>query len=214
MNEQNTTLQQENSAIVEIAQSIAVFDKDTMENAKVFVRQIRDVKDKVTEYWSEPKKSAHTAWKNIVAKEKEMIDKLESAEKTVTKAINVYVSEETRKLQEEQNRLAELRRIESEKMLKEAVKLEESGDIIGAEITLKTAEILDSNSVMQNKFDGTRTVPVVVITNHFDVPAYSEDGSYIFRNIDEKEILKYYKQTGKVPKGIEIRNEVVATIRR
>jgi hypothetical protein len=208
----STEIKENESKVIEFASAIVVTSEETKANAMEFVKVIRNTRDKVVGYWSEPKQSAHKSWKAIVAKEKEMLDRLDEAEKLVKGKLNDYVRAQERVLEAQQSKLAETRRLEAEKLLAEAVEMEKTGDVIGSAIAMQVAERLDSNNVAFEKPSNTKVVFSAVVENESIVPAYL-DGMCL-RPVDAKACLAYYKQFGKAPAGIAIKQETEIMVRR
>lgn len=101
--EQQVALEVKNAEII-------VDDPASMEKASEMVLKLDDMKKKVVDYWKDSKQSAHEAWKKIVAKEKEMLDPIESAREILKRKINGYLTEKKRKEDEERRKLEEERR--------------------------------------------------------------------------------------------------------
>lgn len=93
---------------------IIVDDPASMEIASEMVIGLDNLKKKVVDYWADTKKRAYDAWKGITAKEKEMLDPIESARDNLKKKINGYLTEQKRKEDEERRRLEAERRAAEE----------------------------------------------------------------------------------------------------
>jgi len=79
---------------------VYVGNKEDLERAVFLVKKLKDLRTNVIEYWSNPKKQAHDAWKSIVAKEKEMLDRLDGVIQTQNNLITTFVQEEEKRKQE------------------------------------------------------------------------------------------------------------------
>ena len=206
-------LKKQNSEVVEVANGIWVSDSASYDNAMAFLQKVKEVKNNVVSYWKPKKDSAYATWKLLTASEKEFLEPLNEAESTVKGKMKNWSDSEERRASEESAKLAELRRIESEKMLQQAVEKEEKGDIVGSKIFADIAEKLESNQTFtpQTAKKGVRKVKKFVVVDDSQVPIYL--GDVCFRPVDINQVEAYYSLTGKLPKGIEIQTETIISVR-
>jgi len=212
-NELEMVVKTEAAEVVVIASSMTVSDKETFDNATTFLKTVKSVKDKITDYWKTPKEQAYATWKSMTAKESEMLAPLKEAEQNVRDKMNFYTAELNRKMQEEQKKLAEARKAEADRMMAEAAKSEAVGDVFMAEMQMNIAQSMDTNDVGNSSFKqkNVRVTKQIVITDEKQVPDYI-DGICI-RPVDEKKVMEYYKLTGKVPSGVTLQDKTTVVIR-
>ncbi len=107
--------------------SLQIVTKEDYQNAINFGNKVKEVKRDWIAYWKDTKESAHTTWKNIVAKEKEKVDICDKALKLVNDKTLAWEEEANRKTREEEARInaeaQEKARREKEAAIKAAEKL-------------------------------------------------------------------------------------------
>ncbi len=120
-------LRQEVSPVVTEAYSIVVQNAQQYSGAAEFLKMLKDAQKKVKEYFEPMKTNAYQAWKEICAKENQMLDPLGKAEAEVkTKMLTFQREEEERRIAEQRRLQAiadEKARKERERLQKEAEKL-------------------------------------------------------------------------------------------
>jgi hypothetical protein len=125
---------------------IVVDDEASKEVAAELVLNIDGLRKKVEAYWSEPKRQAHESWKTIVAREKEMLEPLESARKGLRDKIDAYSTEIWRREQVEKARLEAEREAaeeaERQQLIKQAKLAKEEGNDDEAESLAEQAEMV------------------------------------------------------------------------
>ena len=105
MNENAYVEQGERS--LEQVKVMAIKDQTTYEVAIAYTRVMKELKEQIVEYWKEPKKKAYDAHKAVTAKEKQMLDPVDRAEKLLRTKIGAYHAETEKKRREEEDRLRE-----------------------------------------------------------------------------------------------------------
>jgi len=120
-------LRQEVSPVVTKAYSIVVQNAQQYSGAAEFLKMVKDAQKKVKEYFEPMKTNAYQAWKEICAKENQMLEPLGKAEAEVkTKMLTFQREEEERRIAEQRRLQAiadEKARKERERLQKEAEKL-------------------------------------------------------------------------------------------
>ena len=131
-------------SLKESAQSISVTDEKSYLFAGQFAKDIKECKNKILNYFKPLKEAAHKAHKAITQREADEVKPLDEADDIVRKEISNYLNEQERIRQEAQRKAeaeaAEVARIEQEKILKQAVKAEEKGNVEKAESLIEKAE--------------------------------------------------------------------------
>jgi hypothetical protein len=120
-----------------------VVDQESYQAAAEFLVGVKGRAKQVTEYWAGPKEKAHAAHRDIVAKEKAMLQPLKDAETVIKGAMAVY----QREVERERMRMeAEARRKQQEerdRLLAQAIEAQESGDHMCANVSLAMAEMVE-----------------------------------------------------------------------
>jgi len=129
MTEQAQTegIQHEVQMVAKDAIGLVVNGQASRDMAIGYIREIKQTSKRVTDYFGPLKKSAHETWKAIVAKEKELLEPLDMAERKAKIAVSTYDQEQEAVRLAEQRRLQaeadEKARRERERLEKEAAKL-------------------------------------------------------------------------------------------
>jgi len=120
-------VKQEASAIMQWANGLTVSNAEEYKLAFEKVKEIKAVRKRWNDYWGPLKAKAHSAWKEVVAKEKEGTDVCDRAERMAKQKADAWRFEEERKAEEERRRLQaiadENARRERERLEKQAAKL-------------------------------------------------------------------------------------------
>lgn len=206
--EQETQLEAEKVSLVEQAKAITVKNQESYDLASNFIKRVNESIKKVVDVFKEPKESAHKTHKSICDKEKALTDSLTSAVAIVKKTMVVYVEEQKRIEQEIQRKQEEARRIESDRLMKEAAEAEKNGNQFQAEVSMQMAQSLEtpSNFTGNTKQQGTRVTKSLVIVDEMAVP----------RELcvpDMAKIKAYYALTNKVPAGVQIQEATTIVAR-
>lgn len=205
--------------ILEQAKLLSINNATDYDGAAAFTKQVKSLSKRIEDYWAPLKKSAHTSWKSLVAREKELLTPLEQAESEVKKKMATY----QRKVQEEERAarlLAEkLKREEAERLLAEAEKAADEGREMESEILLSQAEIIENSKpavqIQRPTATGisTRTIYRARITDEAKVPV--EVAGVTIRPVDLSAINKLAQASkGKLQiPGIEIYTEDSVSVR-
>lgn len=121
-------LSQEVSVVERQAQQISIHTDDEYRAAAEFGRLLKQKSSQVTEFFAPMKKAAHEAHKHICDREKAMLAPIANAEKLLKRTMGEYQMEQQRKRREEEERLRALAKAEEERLLAEAIKMEEMGE--------------------------------------------------------------------------------------
>jgi hypothetical protein len=138
--------------------TISVTDQDTLEQGRDIIKSLKDQKAVVIDYWSNPKKQAHDAWKSIVAKEKEMTDRIDGVITEQTGLINTFLQiEERKRIQAEQLARIEAERLandEKARLEKLAKKEEKKGNLdLAQELREEKSSVVAIAEKVQTTFD-------------------------------------------------------------
>ena len=142
----NKQLQQETNLAIIKASELAITNNKDFELAGAMLVELKTYAKRVEEYWAEPKKSAHKAWKDICAKEKAFLEPLSKAEKTIKDKMGQYQREQEAKERAIREELERRQREEAERLLREAEEKEAAGDILGADLAMAQAELMEQSA--------------------------------------------------------------------
>lgn len=101
-------MEQEGALMVKRVTGLTITNDDDYSRGGDILKDIKARIKAVKDYWKAPKAAAQAAHKTLVDREKQMLKPLEDAEATVKKTMLAYTTEQQRKRQEEQARLAAL----------------------------------------------------------------------------------------------------------
>lgn len=120
-------LKNEVSPVIQRANALLIVNADDYRDGTDFLKAIKEVQKKVTDYFAPMKSKAHETWKQICTNENELLDPLRQAESTAKKKLLTWKIEDDRKREGERLRLQleaeEKARRERERLEKQAEKL-------------------------------------------------------------------------------------------
>ena len=188
------TVRQEATTLEQQAQAYQISTNEDYSEAAEFLKRVKGAESEVKAYWKPAKDAAAKAHKEICAKEKAMLSICESAEKILKGKMLVYSQkiEAERRAAEEQARKAAQE--ESDRLLAEAAKAEESGDSASATVNMAMAEQVSSIApavqVAAPKVTGVSTKKVwkVRVSDAKAVPSYV--AGICIRPVDERALLQ------------------------
>ncbi len=191
------TVKQEATTLEQQAQAYQIVSNTDYEEAAGFLKRVKGAEREVKSYWKPAKDAAAKAHKEICAKEKTMLSICESAEQTLKQKMLAYSTkiEAERHAAEEQARKAAQK--ESDRLLAEAAKAEESGDSASATANMAIAEQVSTIApvahVAAPKVTGVSTKKVwkVRVDDAKAVPAYV--AGICIRPVDEKAIMQLHR---------------------
>ena len=215
-------LSQAVSAVERQAQGILIRTDDDYKAAAEFGRMLKQKSSQVTEFFAPMKKAAHEAHKHICDREKAMLAPIANAEKLLKRTMGEYQMEQQRKRQEEEERLRALAKAEEERLLAEAIKMEEMGEKEMSEEHFENAQFMADAArtvVVPNE-----TVKAAGVSSTIDweidiidpskVPV--EFMNEIIRPVDEKSIsrlVRKHKGNVSIP-GVRIREVAKIAFRK
>ncbi len=195
---QEYNLGREVSIVEDQANRFTVASEIGYQAAGEFLKQIKSVQKKVKDYWEPLRLSAKKAYDDVLAKKKEMLDPMDSAEKTLKSKMGTYIKEQERKAREAAEAQRKLAEKLAEEKLKEAAELEQKGEADAADYVLSTAEVYEQMA---------ETLPVQMAPPKPKVQGVSVSKTWTIRVTDPD----------KVPvkiNGVEVRPINEATVRR
>lgn len=212
-------IKEKSATIYELSQEIHIQNQDDLKDVIEILHGVKQHREKIIEYWKTAKKSAQKAYKEIVSKEKEMLEICNKAEMNLKNEILIYKSFREKKAIKISDEAEKYRQEEVDKLLNESIKAEQNGDKETAEAKLRQAEMIENlekyTAKVFQKQDGITTQKrwQVRITDNESVPAFW-DGIEI-REINTKKLLEIRKENPnvKIP-GVEFYQKENIVIRK
>jgi hypothetical protein len=136
------TLGTETTALAAQANAVVVTNDAQKQDAANFLKAIKEKAKAVTDFFAAPKKKADELHKAICEQEKTILQPLKDAETIIKRTVGEYDNQqrmERNRLEQEARRRQQE---EADRLLAEAAAAEQSGDTIGAETLLASAEIV------------------------------------------------------------------------
>jgi len=217
MNEQEQRLQ--GLTLIPQAKAMTITSQQDYNNAAEVCKDIKAKIKQIEDYWKDLKDKAYKAWKDICAKEKELLDPYTKAETDIKVKMTAFQRqkmEEERLLREEQERF---RREEAERLMKAAEEAQQEGMAEHADYLVEEAakvEVMKFEQPKQEKTAGTAVKKVwkARIVNEELVPAYAK--GMCIRKVDEAMLNKLaglVKGKSDIP-GVEFYEDVSIAVSR
>jgi hypothetical protein len=211
--------QQQALTITQQAQSLIVTTQQDYNNAAEVCKDIKAKIKQIEDYWASLKGSAYKAWKDICAKETELLAPFTKAETSIKSKMTTFqrqLMEEQRIQREEQERF---RKEEAERLMKAAEEAQQDGMAEHADYLVEEAakvEVMKFEQPKAVKTAGTavRTVWKAKITNDELVPSYAN--GMCLRLIDVATLNKLaglVKGKSNIP-GVEFYEDVQIAVSR
>lgn len=187
--------------IQEVADTITIFDDESLNFTFDVIRAIRKHKEIIVEYWKNAKESAKKAYQDISLKEKEMLEICDVSEKLLKDKILKYKQIQDEKQKELILQAENERKNQVEEVLNEAVNLENQGKYKEAELKLAESEKLKRISLSldlsqnENKINTQKRWKCKVTDNKL-VPCFF-NGIEI-REINTKKLLEIKRKNPEV----------------
>jgi len=183
--------------------------------------QIKDMQKKIKEYWSPLKSATDKAHKDVVAREKEMLQPIAGAEIILKGKMGEYTKRQRQIAEELEARKRREAEEEAAKKLAEAAALENSGDNLGADYAMAEAEVYEQYAnfvtvdVKKPKVQGVSTTKSWKIKSIDPnlVPTFFN--GIELRPVDKAAVLRLVKASkgSIIIPGVEIEEDVVISAR-
>lgn len=214
-------LDMEVSLVEQQAASVIVASDEDYANAGTVTAEIKRIQKKVTDYWEPLRASSYKAYQNVIARKKEMLSPLESAENILKKKMAAYYDEKERKRKEQEEAMRKIAQEQADRKLEEAIAADAAGDAAGAEFAMAEAEIMDdvaaSGSIQPQapKANGVSTTKTWVIESIDQSKVPVDINGAVIRPVDEKAVMALIKATkGKITiPGIKYKETVTISVR-
>jgi hypothetical protein len=193
-------MEQEGALMVKRVTGLTITNDAEYERGGDILKDIKARIKAVKDYWKAPKAAAQAAHKTLVDREKQMLKPLEDAEATVKKTMLAYTTEQQRKRQEEQARLAAL-----------AAQAEQQGDADGAAFMREMSAAVEP--VQPTGGVSVRTTWKARVTDPKKVPAYFD--GYELREINMTALnglARQYEGGLEIP-GVEFYRDETLSVR-
>ena len=203
------------------AQSVTVASDDEYASAGEFTKSVKKMQKKVKEYWEPLRVSAKATYDDILARKKQMLDPLESAEKILKSKMSAYSMEKEKKRKAQEEAMRKLAEQEMARKLEEAAKAEAAGDSLGAEYAMAEAEVMEDVSISggirsqapkANGVSQSKTWKITSIDSSLVPVTFS---GVEIRPVDEKAVMRLIKEskgTISIP-GVQYEETVSISIR-
>ena len=203
------------------AQSVTVASDEEYASAGEFTKSVKKMQKKVKEYWEPLRVSAKATYDDILARKKQMLDPLESAEKILKSKMSAYSMEKEKKRKAQEEAMRKLAEQEMARKLEEAAKAEAAGDSLGAEYAMAEAEVMEDVSISggirsqapkANGVSQSKTWKITSIDSSLVPVTFS---GIEIRPVDEKAVMRLIKEskgTISIP-GVQYEETVSISIR-
>lgn len=203
------------------AQSVTVASDEEYASAGEFTKSVKKMQKKVKEYWEPLRVSAKATYDDILARKKQMLDPLESAEKILKSKMSAYSMEKEKKRKAQEEAMRKLAEQEMARKLEEAAKAEAVGDSLGAEYAMAEAEVMEDVSISggirsqapkANGVSQSKTWKITSIDSSLVPVTFS---GVEIRPVDEKAVMRLIKEskgTISIP-GVQYEETVSISIR-
>lgn len=189
-------LSQAVSEVERQAQSMVIQSDDQYKKAAEFGRTLKQKSAEVVEFFKPMKKAAHDAHKQICDREKTMLTPIANAEKLLKRAMGAYDLMKMQKAREEEQRLRAIAQAEEERLLAEAIRMEEQGEKEMADENFENAQfVADSARSISVQAEAIKAAGVSSTTD-WEIASIApgmvpvEFMGQVIRPVDEKAVLK------------------------
>lgn len=215
-------LSQAVSVVERQAQEISIRTDDDYKAAAEFGRLLKQKSSEVIEFFKPMKKAAHDAHKQICDREKAMLSPIANAEKLLKRSMGEYQLEQQRKQREAEERLRAAAKAEEERLLAEAIKMEEMGEKEMSEEHFENAQYVANAA--RNIAVPKETVKATGVSSTIDWEIESIDPSkvpvawlnMVLRPVDDKAVLRLIRaQKGSISiPGVKFKEIVKTSFRK
>lgn len=189
-------LSQAVSEVERQAQGMVIRSDDQYKEAAAFGRLLKQKSAEVVEFFKPMKKAAHDAHKQICDREKAMLLPIANAEMTLKRSMGEYDLMKLQKAREEEQRLRAIAQAEQERLMAEAIRMEEQGEKEMAEESFENAQFVADSA--RSISVTTETVKATGVSSTTDWEIESIDPgkvpveflNHILRPVDDKAVLR------------------------
>lgn len=221
-NEKEGAIKKEVSIIEARAKEFVINDDATYQAAVDFGRTIQTKTADVKDFFKPMKDAANKVHKEICAREKAILEPLDSAKKILQKTVGDYQFEQERKRREEEELARKAAQEEAERNLQKAVDAEANGDADAASAAFEEATFAESMAASTVVEPSTPVAKGATVKVDYEITSCKEElvpvkvGDTVIRPVDEKAVLKAIRESGgkiQIP-GVTYREVPKTTFRR
>lgn len=177
----------------EKAKTLKVLNGDDYIAAGNMLRNIKVMRGKVTRFFEDMKGKSYAAWKAVCANENQYLLPLDASDKFLRSEVDRYLNEQEELRQEFQRKAEEVAMLaaekEKEKLLKQAVKAEEKGNIEKAEALLgKAEEVYQAPVIVPSAVEKTTRLENGKLTRKADIQITITDALLFVKSVSEKRV--------------------------
>ena len=137
-------IKEKSATIYELSQEIHIRNQDDLKDVIEILQGVKQHREKIIEYWKTAKQSARKAYKEIVSKEKSMLDICDKTIQNFKNEILYYKSIKEQKAIKISGKAEQYRKEEVNKLLDESIEAEQNGDKETAKSKLRQAEMIEN----------------------------------------------------------------------
>lgn len=192
-------LDKEVSLIEARALGIEIASDEDYGFAGEYAKYVKQTQKKATDYWEPLRVSAKKTYDDVLARKKEMLAPLESAEKILKKKMQAYLDEQNRKRREREEAMRKLAQAEVERKLAEAAEAESAGDMAAAEYAMAEAEVMDDVASNGKVIASAPKAAGISTTKAWEIKSIDaskvpvEIAGVLIRPVDEKAVMRLIK---------------------
>ncbi len=200
--EKEGVIKKEISVIEAKAGEVVIVDEESYQSAVEFGRMIQTKAAEVKDFFKPMKDAANKAHKEICAREKAMLEPLDSAKKILQKTVGDYQFEQERIRREAEEAAKKAAQEEAERNLQKAVDAEANGDADAASAALEEAEFAETMAASTVVESSAPVAKGATVKVDYEITSCNEElvpvkvGDTVIRPVDEKAVLKAIRESG------------------
>ncbi len=137
-------IKEKSATIHRLSQEIHIHNQENLIDVIEIFKGVKEHREKIVNYWKNAKESARKAYKEIVSKEKEMLEICDTAETNLKNEILIYKRFQEQKAIKISDEAKKYRQEEVDKLLNESVEAEQNGDKEVAQSKFRQAEMIEN----------------------------------------------------------------------
>lgn len=208
---------------LEAAANNLVIDSDERYNqAAAFLQRIKTQQKTVTDFFEPLRKATKAAYDSVLSRKKDMTTPLDKAEKVIKGKMGEYQRKAEQARREQEEKLRRAAEAEREKAFTAAVTAEAQGDMLGAEMALAEAEVMDDAAAVATVHLAAPKAKGISSRKGWEITGIDPDkvpvslNGMVIRPVDEKAVMaliKASKGTIQIP-GITYRETAIISAKR
>ena len=208
---------------LEAAANNLVIDSDERYNqAAAFLQRIKTQQKTVTDFFEPLRKATKAAYDSVLSRKKDMTTPLDKAEKVIKGKMGEYQRKAEQARREQEEKLRKAAEAEREKAFAAAVAAEAQGDMLGAEMAMMEAEVMDDAAAGATVHLAAPKAKGISSRKGWEITGIDPDkvpvtlNGVVIRPVDEKAVMaliKASKGTIQIP-GITYRETAIISAKR